>query len=129
MAGAGQGDIEQAQVFLQALFFGQGQRVVAQAKINLNAAVRPGQRRKTLAAQIGRAKGGGEWQAHHRVFQALGLVHGDELDQIGVALQAQHLLVTAGPATVLQVSQLGRQPADQRLLAVQLGTGSLQQFG
>ena len=50
---------------------------------------------------------------------------GDDLDQVGVALQAHDVRVRWGGA----VLDLGEQPANQRVLAVGAATGGLQQLG
>ena len=123
MAGPGQGDIEQAQVFGQALVVGAGQFLggglegAAQLALIVVIAQRQGR------AFFG-AIGAGEGQEHQGIFQALGLVHRHHLDQLGVAFQAQDLLVGGALG-----GQLLGQVADQRLLAVKLAGGTLQQFG
>ena len=67
----------------------------------------------------------GKRQAHHRVFQPFAFVDGDDFDQVGIAFEADDLLVTAAAFTL----QLLAQPTDQRLLAFQLRAGDLQQLG
>ena len=69
--------------------------------------------------------GSGKRQAHHRVLQPLALVHGHHLDQIGIALQADDLLLATAPSLV----NLHAQPAHQSLLAIQLRAGVLKQLG
>ena len=72
-----------------------------------------------------RARKPGERQVHQRVFQALRLVHRDDLDQFGVAFQAQQ---RSSPPPRCAGDLLG-EPADQRLLAIELAAGRLQQLG
>ena len=126
MAGAGERHVEQAQILLQALLVGGGPGLGAGAEVDHTPTIGPGPQHKALAAvHLGAAKTAGKGQADQRVLQALALVHGDHLDQVGIAFQAQHLLVGAAALG----RELAGQPADQRLLAVQLAAGGLQQLG
>ena len=67
---------------------------------------------------------GDEGQEHQRVLQPFGFVDGDHLDQIRVALQAQFVAV----AVAFRVGNGIKQKANQRVFAVQLGAGLLQQL-
>ena len=118
-------DVEQAQVFAQALVLGLGHGVVAQLQVQRALTVRAGQLHEAGGTARDLAEAAGKWQADHGVFQALALVHGDHLHQVGVAFQAHDLLVAAAPALL----HLGLQPADERVLAVELRAGGLQQLG
>ena len=196
MAGAGEGHIQQAQVFLQTLFIGRRQSRRAAAEVELRrgnglkqpagrrigqrvrlrvrqrvrqrvgqtagrpagqrvwqpAGLRVGQRLWQRAAmgwhnRAGRSHHGeaaaagfrppkvaGKRQADHRVLQPLGLVHRHHLDQIGIAFQAQHLLIDdrggrAGGGAAAGIGHLLGQPAHQRTFTVDLRAGGLQQFG
>ena len=120
MAGAGQRHVELAQVLPQALVVGAGQHGLVGLQREVAAArfVVPGER------QVGGlllAEGADEGQEDQRVLQPLGLVDGDHLHQVGIALQAQ----------AVGVCLLGRmgaglaQVAQQGVLAVELGAGLL----
>ena len=125
MARAGEGHVEQAQVFAQAFGVGLGQVVFGQLQHQppLPAIGRQAGGLDVFAAD--RAKAGAKRQADHGVFQPLAFVDGDELDQIGIAFQAHHLLVVLAGA----FADLALQPADEGLLAFQVAAGGLQQFG
>jgi hypothetical protein len=73
---------------------------------------------------LGGAEGAGEGQEDQRVFEALGLVDGDHLHQVGVALQAD----LAGVA-MAAVAALFGQVADQGVFAVEQAAGLLEQLG
>ena len=92
MLGTGKCHIQKAQVFGQAFVIGaldlRGVRRQGQVRIAL--AVVPGERQ---AATVHRFAGADERQIDQGVLQALGLVDGDHLDQLLVALQAQDLLL------------------------------------
>ena len=98
LLGPGQCHIEQANVLLQT------QRIVVAAGTRLG--------------PIARHKG----QEHQRVLQALGLVQGDDLHQVGVALQAQLRHVPGS----LRPAQLVFQVTHQRALALKPHAGGLQ---
>ena len=125
MAGPGHGHIEQAQVVAQALLFVAGLGLVVHVQHQLALASRRGQQGRCDIALVKPPKTAGKRQAHHRVFQPLAFVDGDDLDQVGIAFQAHHLLV----ALLGVFSDLVHQPADKGLLALQIGAGVLQQFG
>ena len=80
-------------------------------------------------AAPGFARSAGEGQHDQRVFQALGLVDSDHLDQRGLAFQPHDFLVRGVGLVVVGLADLAGQMADQRVLAVQCGGGLLQQFG
>ncbi len=123
MFGAGQGDVEQTQVFGQALVIGLGDQLGgrAQAHLRLAVGIVVMQRQAAAIHRFGRAD---ERQEHQVVFQALGFVDGHHLDQLLVAFQAQDLLFTGLP----RQREVFGQVADQGLFAVQFGGGLLQQF-
>jgi hypothetical protein len=75
------------------------------------------------------ARGAGEGEQDQRIFQALGLVHGHHLDQLGLAFQAHDLLFGGVGLAGGGVGDLLGEVADQRVLAVERGGGLLQQFG
>ena len=123
--GARQRDIEQAQVLALPLAVGRGDDLGGQLQVQPAPAPAIGQPDMRRARLVHAAETGRVGQEDQRVFQALGLVHRDHLDEVGIAFQSHHLLV-AGAAVALR---LRGQPADQRLLAVEPGTRRLQQFG
>ncbi|MNZ35008.1 hypothetical protein D3C78_523970 [compost metagenome] len=113
---AGQGNVEQAQVFSQTLIVGQGDLLGlrSQGQLGLTLTVVPGQRQ---ARAIHRFTGANERQEHQRVLQALGLVNGDHLDQLLITFQPQNLLFTGLPGAGKVLAEV----ADQRLFSVQFG--------
>ncbi len=122
MAGASQGDVEQAQVLAEALTVGPLDVLLVRFQHQPPAvAVLQLQR----PAALGGAEAADERQEHQRVFQALGFVDGHHAHQRGIAFQSQHLFL--GRRTLAR--QQGGEMADQRLFAVQLGGGLLQQLG
>ena len=124
VAGAGERDIQLAQVFAQALPVGQGQQGVVGGEGQLQPALRVVPLERQVGG-LGGAEGAGEGQEDQRVFEALGLVDGDHLHQVGVALEA-HL---AGFAAGGFVAALLGQVADQGVLAVEQAAGLLEQLG
>ena len=125
VARARQGHIQQAQVFLDARLFHGRHGFVRQRQVDAPLAVVSRILEEAAVAFIHLARRDGERQVHQRVFQPLGLVHGDDLHQLRIAFQAQHALVAA---LALAGDLLG-QPAYQRLFAIELAAGRLQQFG
>jgi hypothetical protein len=81
---------------------------------------------RQIAASLARI-GAGKGQEDQRVFQPLGLVHGDHLHQIGVAFQAQLARVAASARGIAPL--LLGEMANQRVLAVEQRARLLQQFG
>lgn len=127
MAGAGQGHVEQAHVFAEALVVGLlvGPRSLLLAPRQLDdppcsAILVETRRRAAVAVQLPPAAD--EGQQHQGVFQPLGLVDGHHLDQVGVAFQAEDLFA---PRTLHLLGQM----ADQRVLTVQLHRRALQPLG
>ena len=125
VARARQGHVQQAQVFLDARLFDCGHRLVGQRQVEAAFAIVPRIVEEAAVALIHLARRHGERQIHERVFEALGFVHGDDFHQLRIAFQAQHALVAALAFT----GDLLGQPAYQRLLAIELAAGRLQQFG
>ncbi|MND94300.1 hypothetical protein D3C80_865130 [compost metagenome] len=121
---AGQGDVEQTQVFGQTLIVGHRDLlgIRGQGQVRLAFTVVPAQRQ---ALAIHRFAGADERQEHQRILQALGLVDGYHLDQLFITFQAQDLLF----ASLTGAGQMLAQVADQRLLAIEFGGRLLQQFG
>ncbi|MNB99145.1 hypothetical protein D3C75_464120 [compost metagenome] len=78
--------------------------------------------RRGFAFAIDGSGATGKRQQHQGVFQALGFVHSDDLDQVRIAFQAQNFLFA------LPVDLLG-QMADQRMFAIEFGGAALQPFG
>ena len=114
VAGAGQRHVELAQVFAQAFAVdgGQGLLVGFQADAQAALGVVPAQRRVVL---LRRTVVADEGQEHQRILQALGLVDGDHLHQVGIALQAQ----LVGLALVGGVGDGFGEEADQGVFAVE----------
>ncbi len=105
--GAGQGDIQLAEILAQPLAVGARQPFRTAFEVEPRAAVIV--------------------MPFQRVFQALGFVHGDDLHQVGIAFQPELALARVQP--VGAVTDLFGQMANQRLLAFQRGAGCLQDFG
>ena len=124
MARAGQGHVEQAQVFTQALLVGLGQFGIAIVQPQLALAVRSRHTHEGGALPLQRPEAGRERQQDDGVFQALAFVYRDHLDEVGVTFQAHDLFL----GTRARRLDLGGEPADQRLFALQRGTGVLQQL-
>ncbi|MNK83735.1 hypothetical protein D3C87_1035600 [compost metagenome] len=118
-----QGYIKQAQVFRQSLIIGQGNQLGGRAQGHLGFAggVVVMQRQ---AAAIHGFRRANERQEHQRIFKPLGLVDGHDLDQLLITFQTQDLLF----AGLTGQRQMLGQMTDQRLFAIQLGGGLLQQF-
>ena len=127
MARPGQRHIEQAQVFAQTLLVGPGQlrAVIVQHQLARRAIFALHRQRQISGLAIQRPEAAAKRQADHRIFKALALVDGDDLDQIGIRLQPHDL----GVPRRARGLDLRGQPADQRLLTLQLGAGTLQQLG
>ena len=116
VTGAGQGHVELAQVLPQPFPVGplQGLARVAQGQLQLAPVVMPFEG-QVLGGR--RPEIGGEGEKDQGVFQALGLVDGHHLHQIGVALQADLPGIVA--ATAPRLLAFFGQIADQGLLPVQ----------
>ena len=125
VAGTRERHIQQAQVFAMALLVGGRDMDIVQRQVQSALAIGIAQVDKGRSGLGDATKVVGKGQKHQRVFQALGLVHGHDLDQIGIAFEPHDLLIAAHGV----VAHLLGQPADQRLLAVELRAGGLQQFG
>ena len=117
---AGQRDVQQAQIFRQALRFRQLQTALILTKIE--------HRGKRVAIVIKRlilfAETSNKRQPDQRVFQPLRFVDGDDLHQVLIAFQA-HLLTGR---IAVRFGDMLRQPAHQRMFAFQLAGCLLQQF-
>ncbi len=134
VARAGHRHVQQAQVLLQAGALGQFMRLrhrIARAvgrtrqQFDLRpllAAVEP----ITAGTAAGRLPRTGERHEDQRIFQAFGFVDGHHANQVGVAFQAHDMFVGARR---MRVGQLLGEVADQRLFAVEVGCGLLQEFG
>ena len=114
--------VQKAQVFAQPVGVGQGELRVVVLQQHFAAAVLGGQIDKARALAFFFAKAAGKGQAYQRVLQALAFVDGDDLDQIGIALQTHDLRVALRRAVV----DLGAQPAHQRVFALERAAGGLQ---
>ena len=129
MARPGQRDIEQPQILAQALALGLVQRLAVGREVQPAPALGIDPLDERRIALLHRPRRRREGHHHHRIFQALGLVHRDDLHQLGIALQPHHPLVAAGlTATAAQARDLLGQPADLRLLALEPAAGRLQQL-
>ena len=124
MPGSRQRHVEQAQVFAVPGLVGSAQLVGGRVQVQAACAVLVRQAHERGSRLVDTPKTAGKRQEHQRVFEPLGLVDRHHLDQIGVALEAHDLLVAGGRICV----DLAGQPADHRLLAVELRAGGLQQF-
>ena len=124
VARARQGDVEQAQVFAQALLFVACLGAIAHLQHQLAPSTRRGQVGRFDKTRIEATEAASKRHAHHRILQPLAFVDGDDFQQVGIAFQAHHLLV----ALLGVFSDLVHQPAHQGLLTFQLGAGALQQF-
>jgi hypothetical protein len=126
MPGAGQGDIELAQILAQTLAIGPLQDLVIGAEPELQPTLRivPFERKVVF---LGLSMIGGERQKDQWVLESLGFVHRHHLHQIGVALETD-LAGIAARAAVCIPALLGEM-ADQRMLAVEQDAGLLQQLG
>ena len=125
VARAGEGHVQQAQVFAQALLGGLRLELVGPVQVLVALALGIREHGVVARARASAGHAPGKGQANHGVFQALALVHGDDLHQVGVALQAQDLFIPGQAVFV----HLGVQPAQQGVFALQVGAGLLQQFG
>lgn len=123
MLRAGQRDIKQAQVFCQPLVIGLLNQRLGGLQTDLRTAIGIMKLQRQAAAidWLGRAD---ERQEHQRVLQPLGFVDGNDFDQLLVAFQAQDLFFSGLPGQRQVIAQM----TNQRLLAIQLGGGLLQQF-
>ncbi len=123
MAGAGQGHVEFAEILPESLVIGPGQHrlVGRQGEVAPALVVVPGERQ---VAGLLLAEGADEGQEDQRVLEPLGLVDGDHLHQVGVALQAQAVGVGLGRRVGASLAEV----AQQGVLAVELGAGLLQQL-
>ena len=129
---SGECDVQQSQMFTLPLLLRHGHLGLGRRQHQFGRATEPRQQQHRVLVAVDLSEVRQERQEHQRVFQALGLVHRDDLDKVGVALQAQHQLVPACAAAYeagLTILDLLRQPADKRLLAIDLGGGGLQQLG
>ena len=109
----GQRHVEQAQVFGQALIIGTLHLRFTGLQHHLDAPLTLDRQGLVALGDPGIAD---ERQEHQGIFQPLGFMDGDHLDQGGVALQSQHLfllgVITGADHQLLEV-------ADQCLLAIQ----------
>ncbi len=125
MARARQRHIQQAQVFFQAGGVELHARFLGPGEIEAAHAILAGVEKEAAVAPVDRPGADRKRQKHQRVFQALGLVHGNHLHQLGIAFQAQDALVAA----LAVIGDLLGQPADQGMFAIQVLAGRLQHFG
>ena len=116
--------IQQPQVFAQPIPIGQGQLVVAELQAQLTLTIFISQVDEGSEPTVFLPETGCVRQAHQRVFKSLALVNRDDFDQIGIAFEPNHLLITLGTALV----HLGEQPPNQGLLTVEAAACGLQQL-
>ena len=126
VARAGERHVEKPQILLQPFAFGGSECSAGRLKIQrgLVGVVVPDE----AVSEFRLAQAADERQHHHGVFQPLGLVDGDDLDQPRFAFQPHDFLV-GGFHRATGIGNLGGQVADQRMFAIQRGGGLLQQFG
>ena len=124
MAGARERNVQQAQILALPVLVMGGELFGRWRHLQASVAGFVGEGHEARPGVVDAPETAGEGQEHQRIFQALGLVHRDHLDQVGVAFEADDLLVIGRKIT----GYLAGQPADQGLLAFEPGTGRLQQL-
>ena len=125
--GAGRGHVEQAQIFLQPFAIGSFAVGLGDDQVERGAAVLLVQHEAVAGLRFARETD--EGQQHQRVFQPLGLVDGDHLNQRRLAFQPHDLLVGRLRACLAGLGDLVGQMPQQRVFAIERGSGLLQQFG